>query len=147
MVLSSDINDPVGHEATNGKDTWIFGGGGSLPGAPKSWEEFKQWVKEKNEEKPEAWEKIEFFADCHCKLDFDGPILSLSCRFYPPAKLYGPKWDGSISVYLLDEKIKTIKIEYDTLDELHDAIIKNTQRIIEDIKTILKQAEYIDGNI
>jgi len=51
--------------------------------------------------------------DCGFKLDFDGSLLTISSRFYPPSSFIetNTDWDGAVTVYLLDKEVhrKTFK--------------------------------------
>lgn len=60
--------------------TIVFGGGANLPNAPESWEQFYKWVDEANKDKDEYGEPY-WGTDCHFKLDYDGPLVTVSSRF------------------------------------------------------------------
>ncbi len=79
-------------------DLVIFNGGNPLPGSPESWEEAHRWEESANEEKDGLHEPHWKF-DCGFKLDFDGPLLDISSRFYPPANYYVSEvgWEGACS--------------------------------------------------
>ncbi len=108
--------------------TLIFNGGDPLDGCPKSYNEANNWADRCNQDKDKNDEPVWSF-DCGFKLDFDGPILSVSSRFYPPKTHYGPKWDGTVSIYLLGKKVNEEKFEEDTLDTLRikvESYVKKT---------------------
>jgi hypothetical protein len=67
-------------------------------------------------------------------LDFDGPIISASSRFYPPKTHYGPTWDGDVTIYLFGDKISEKHFDCKTIDELNDAV----NAYMEEIKIKLK---------
>lgn len=115
------------YTATNGA-TIIVNGGDPLPGCPESWDEAYAWADKMNEGKTEEEPRWSF--DCGFKLDFDGSILTISSRFYPPKNHYGPKWDGSVTVYFLEEKVENKYFECETLQELaeqSEAYVKDVQ--------------------
>src|SRR6056297_3289405 len=99
----------------------IFNGGNPLEGCPKNYDEAHKWADDANTEKEELHEPNWSF-DCGFKLDFDGPILNVSSRFYPPKTHYGLKWDGIVSILLLGKTIHNESFECDTLDELKEAV-------------------------
>lgn len=95
--------------------TIIINGGNPLEGCPKDWKEAESWIEMANGEKEDGplWS-----FDCGFKLDYDGSLLSISSRFYPPTTHGGPTWDGTVSVYFLDKEIREKKFDCKTLDEL-----------------------------
>ena len=100
-----------------GGRTMVFNGGNPLKGCPESFEEADEWKNEANKEKEENYEPLWSF-DCGFKLDFDGPVMRVSSRFYPPKTHYGPKWDGSVIVFIFAKEILKKEFECDTLDQL-----------------------------
>lgn len=92
------------------------------------WEENANIKKDDNEPRW-SW-------DCNFKLDFDGPLLSLCSRFYPPYNNIG-KWEGNVSVNLLDVKILKKEFKCDTLDELKIEVEKFSKHYINSIKSRL----------
>lgn len=97
--------------------TIIMNGGNPLPGCPNNWDEARDIENKLNEGKDEFGEP-EWKFDCGFKLDFDGPVLRVSSRFYPPKTHYGDTWDGTVTVYLLDKEIEEKKFDCKTLEEL-----------------------------
>jgi hypothetical protein len=97
--------------------TVILNGGNALNGCPLSWEEAGQWEKSANLDKDEFDEPLWKF-DCGFKLDFDGPVLRVSSRFYPPKTHYGPTWDGNVTVYILGKEVEKKSFDCKTLNEL-----------------------------
>jgi hypothetical protein len=67
--------------------TIIINGGNPLEGCPKDWDEAKLIQKQLNEHKDEDEPQWSF--DCGFKLDFDGSIVTIGSRFYPPKTHYG----------------------------------------------------------
>lgn len=128
----------------NGRYTIIINGGNPLEGCPKSWEEAYDWEKKANdgelrkeyskEHKP-YWEW-----DCGFKLDYDGGLMRVSSRFYPPKTHYGKEWDGSVSIYLMNEEEAacgaTFKCE--TLEQLKEKVEKYVENIKNKLQKYLK---------
>lgn len=100
-----------------GGRTMIFNGGNALPGCPDSWGEACAWEDKANEGKNKIEHPIWNF-DSGFKLDFDGPLISVSSRFYPPKTHYGLKWDGRVIISILGRSKIREKFECDSLDEL-----------------------------
>lgn len=83
----------------------------------ENWSLAHKWCEERNYTLEES---LKWSFDCGFKLDFDGTLLFVSSRFYPPHKSsrdYG-KWKGAVSFYLLGKEIHEIEIESETLDEI-----------------------------
>jgi len=98
----------------------ILNGGDPLPGCPENWDEARKWqdsVNKANEEN-EDYDGPMWVFDCGFKLDFDGPILRISSRFYPPKTHYGSTWDGTVHVRIFDKEVESKKFDCATLDEL-----------------------------
>lgn len=87
--------------------TLIINGGNALPGCPESWEDARSWQDKANEDKGDSEPLWSF--DCGFKLDFDGGILRVSSRFYPPKTHYGSTWDGTVTVSLILKYANTNK--------------------------------------
>ena len=103
--------------------TMVFNGGNPLIGCPKSYDEANKWADNANSGKIDLHEPKWSF-DCGFKLDFDGPILDVSSRFYPPKTHYGPMWDGTITILLFGEEVAEEHFEYSTLDQLKEEVEK-----------------------
>jgi len=101
--------------------TIIMNGGDPLSGCPTSWDEAYKWEDVANEEKSE-YEEPRWRFDCGLKLDYDGPLLSVSSRFYPPKTHYGPKWDGTVTIYLMGKVIEEKEFECATIDILKEEV-------------------------
>jgi hypothetical protein len=99
--------------------TIIFNGGNPLEGCPKSYEEADAWASDANGEKEDGplWS-----FDCGFKLDYDGSLLSISSRFYPPTTHGGPTWDGTVTLSFLDKEIREKKFDCKTLHELKSQV-------------------------
>jgi hypothetical protein len=106
----------------------IMNGGDPLDGCPKDWDESNVIIEKLNEGKGDMEPKWSF--DCGFKLDYDGGLLSIGSRFYPPKSHYGPTWDGTVHVYLLDKTIGEKKFDCQTLDELKQQVDEYVNGII-----------------
>lgn len=108
--------------------TIIINGGNPLPGCPESWDEANAWQAKANEDK-EEYGQPEWSFDCGFKLDFDGPMLSISSRFYPPTTHGGSTWDGNVTVVLLGKDIEEKHFDCKTLDELKSSVEAYVQEV------------------
>lgn len=120
--------------------TMIFNGGDPLPGCPESWEAAYDWADSANESKKgEVAEPGEpmWSWDCGFKLDFDGPLVDITSRFYPPKTHYGAKWDGTVTVRLLGKDVSKKKFEEDTLDELRSVVESYVQSQADRIRELV----------
>lgn len=104
-----------------GNVTTIFNGGNTLPGCPEDFDQFHQWIDTANKDKDEYYHPV-WSGDCGYKLDFDGPIVSASSRFYPPKTHYGPTWDGTVTIYLYGKEVEKKSFDFPTFDELVKAV-------------------------
>jgi hypothetical protein len=121
------------HHATG---TIIINGGDALPGCPNDWDEAKVIQDKLNEGKDEDEPNWSF--DCGFKLDFDGSIIKISSRFYPPKTNYGATWDGTVHVYFMGKEIKNMKFDCPTLEELKIQVEAYAKTIIDAIESALK---------
>jgi len=110
------MSNLTGEEWQTGDRHIVMGGGESLPGAPESWDAAHAWEDKANEGKDDQGSRWSW--DCHFKLDYDGPLLRISSRFYPPAKYYGTGWDGTVSLMMGDVTIIEKEFKEDDLDTL-----------------------------
>lgn len=128
-----------------GGNTIIFNGGNPLPGCPESWEEAYALEKKFNEDKNWERETDDFKEqpvwsfDCGFKLDFDGPLIDMSSRFYPPKSHYGSTWDGTASVRLMGKDVAKKKFDCPTIEELKTQVEAWRDEIIAKIKASLTQ--------
>lgn len=81
----------------------------------ESWESAKEWQKVANKNKQTDEPRWQF--DCGFKLDFDGGLISVLSRFYPPNS-HSPVWDGVIMVTIGEKVLKDKKITALSLDAL-----------------------------
>lgn len=114
-------------------------GGNPLPGCPTDWDEAK--AIEQNLNNGNDREDVDgptWRFDCGFKLDYDGPLLSVSSRFYPPKTHYGATWDGTATVFLLNEIVGEKKFDSPTLEELKKQVEEYVGGFVEKIKAALK---------
>ena len=65
---------------------------------PRTWAEAEAWQNSANKEEGHRYPQWRF--DCGFKLDFDGGMVSVESRFYPPYRnSMSGLWDGTLSVY------------------------------------------------
>lgn len=101
-----------------------------------NWENAKAW-QEKANEKKEIYDEPKWSWDSGFKLDFDGSLLRVSSRFYPPHKNAGNWWEGNLVVKFLDEEIFKKEFKCDTLDELKIEVERFTKNYIGNVKARL----------
>ncbi len=101
-----------------------------------NWDDAKLW-QEKANEKKEVGNEPKWCWDCNFKLDFDGSLLSISSRFYPPPKNNGNWWEGKLTVRFLGEVILIKSFKCDTLEELQKKVEEFTKHYAEAIKARL----------
>jgi hypothetical protein len=98
-----------------------------------NWDNAKAW-EEKANEKKEIFDEPKWSWDCNFKLDFDGSLLRVSSRFYPPHKNAGNWWEGTVTVNFLDTELLKKEFKCDTLDELKNEVEKFTKHYAGAIK-------------
>jgi hypothetical protein len=121
--------------------TIIINGGNPLEGCPKDWDEARQIELNLNNgvEKDDAdFESLRWSFDCGFKLDYDGSILRISSRFYPPKTHYGATWDGTVHVYVMGKEIKERRFDCSTLDELKKEVEAYVKTVVGGIEAALK---------
>jgi len=111
----------------------IINGGKPLKNSFKNYDEYHKWIDKSNEDKKEFYEPL-WGSDCSFKTDFDGPIIHISSRFYPPAEHYGPKWDGTCCIYFLSKEICSKDFKCDTIDELKKEVEKYVKNYCKKLK-------------
>lgn len=116
--------------------TIIMNGGNPLEGCPESYEEADKWAENTNESSVVGPDGPKWKFDCGFKLDYDGPLVGISSRFYPPKTHYGPTWDGTVTIYYLGQDVFEKQFDCKSLDELR-AQVENfvkTEALIHFIK-------------
>jgi len=97
-----------------------------------NWDNAKLWQDKANEKK-EIFGEPKWAWDCNFKLDFDGALLKISSRFYPPHKNNGDYWEGTLCVLFLGKEIFIKSFKCDTLEQLQkevEAFTKNYADVI-----------------
>ncbi len=128
--MSNILSDGKGNIA-------IINGGNPIGDCPTDWDEAKAWETLVNSGRIEEDEPT-WSWDCGFKLDFDGPVLSICSRFYPPKTHYGPKWDGAVSVYVLSEEVEEKTFECSSLDGLKDEVEDYVNQLKERVRSLFK---------
>ena len=99
-----------------------------------NWMNAEIWQEKANLEKEDydpAWSW-----DCGFKLDFDGSLVRVSSRFYPPHKNSSGIWEGKVTIRLLDE----ILIEKELKNSDLNYLKTETENFVNDYKSALKLA-------
>lgn len=121
--------------------TIIINGGNALPGCPNDWDEARLIELKLNNgvEKDDAeYGALRWSFDCGFKLDFDGSLVRISSRFYPPKTHSGATWDGTVNVYFIGKQIKEKKFDCPTLEELKQQVETYVKSVIDVIEAALK---------
>lgn len=100
----------------------------------KNWDEAKIWEESANRDKENYFNEPKWSWDCNFKLDFDGDLVYIESRFYPPMRHYGENWDGSVRVNVLGEKVLEKSFECETLEELR----KQVEDFVAHYKSVVK---------
>lgn len=85
----------------------------------ESWETAKKWQEVANKNKQTDEPRWQF--DCGFKLDFDGGLINVTSRFYPPNP-HSPVWDGVIMITIGEKALKDKKITASSLDTLKNEV-------------------------
>ena len=122
--------------------TIIINGGNALPGCPEDWDQARNIEKRMNEGKGEygdgKHDQVRWKFDCGFKLDFDGPLVYISSRFYPPKTSYGPTWDGAVTVFVLDQKVALRQFDCPTIEQLQSEVEAYVSEVKEKILNALQ---------
>jgi len=107
-------------QKSNRRDSRIIvNGGAPLRDCPVSWDVARVRQDMANAERGvESAHRPMWEWDSGFKLDYDGPIVMLSSRFYPPKTHYGPTWEGNVKIVVGDTLLHTKQFDCETLDEL-----------------------------
>lgn len=77
--------------------------------------------------------------DSGFKLDYDGNLLKISSRFYPPFPHYDDSgWDGDVAIIFLDDTIKEKSFHCESLEDLKSEVESYVNGFVEKIKSILE---------
>lgn len=96
-----------------------------------NWEDARNW--ESNANKGKVEEAPSWSWDCNFKLDFDGDILKLNSRFYPPTRVYGKNWNGKVTFTFMGTVVMEKNFECETLEKLKkevESFVKHYTEII-----------------
>jgi len=86
-----------------------------------NWDNAKEWQEKANSKKEDNEPKWNW--DCNFKLDFDGGLVSIESRFYPPHyQSNGDFWDGKMRVNVLGNCILEKEFKCDTLEQLQKEV-------------------------
>lgn len=118
--------------------TVVVNGGNPLEGCPKDLDEARLIERKLNEGKAEDKSEPLYSFDCGFKLDYDGPLLRISSRFYPPKTHYGHTWDGRVMVKFMDKILAERLFDCATLEELQKQVEEYVGAINEKIKDLFK---------
>lgn len=122
---------------SDGKTTIIISGGNALKDCPTDYDKANEWAEKANENI--EYGEPEWSWDCGFKLDYDGGLINVSSRFYPPKTHQGNTWDGNVSISIGGKEIKRTAFDCETLEELKNEV----ENHIKEIKT--KIESMIDG--
>ena len=100
-----------------------------------NWKEATKWKDKANAEKNE-WEEPTWDWDCNFILDFDGPILHLSSRFYS----YGDDlWGGGTStLYFMEEALAERYFDVAPIDDLKEQVEAWARSVSVDVAAAVK---------
>ncbi len=117
---------------SNGKTTLIISGGNALKDCPTDYDEANKWAENANENS-EYGEPL-WSWDCGFKLAYDGGLINVESRLYPPKTHQGDTWDGSVTISIGGNEIKRKPFDCESLEDLKnqvEAYIKETKGKIE----------------
>lgn len=117
-----------------GASVIIINGGNPLEGCPKDWDKAREIEEQLNQGK--EGDDIKWKFDCGFKLDFDGSLIRISSRFYPPKTHYGTTWDGTVSIFMMDREVAEKKFDCNSLSELKSQVESYVNSIIKRIESI-----------
>lgn len=100
-----------------------------------NWDEAYLWQENANKNKNEEHPKWSW--DCGFKLDYDGNLVNLLSRFYPPNSL-NENWTGSMTIYLLGKEYLRKEFKNKDLDKLKQEVEKFSKHYIGILKSKLK---------
>ena len=97
-----------------------------------NWNNAELWVENANED--EEYPHPMWSFDCGFKLDFDGSLVNVSSRFYPPHKNDGIHWNGDVQIYFFDNMLAKKNFKNTDLNKLKDEVLI----FIEEVKVVLR---------
>lgn len=87
---------------------------------------------------------IEWKWDCFFKLDYDGELLSVSSRFYPPGRNKSGGWEGDVCIYLMDDDVSRRSFCCPDLDILKNEVELYVKEYAQKVKEALVNAGLIN---
>jgi hypothetical protein len=101
-----------------GDSTIIFCGGNPINDCPTDWKNAEEWAEKSNDNERD----VKWSWDCGFKLDYDGSLVAVESRFYPPKTHYGPTWDGTVNIRVFGKDITKKEFDCTTLAELKTSV-------------------------
>ena len=101
-----------------------------------NWDNANDWQDKANAKK-EIFDEPKWSWDCNFKLDFDGSLVRVISRFYPPHKTSSNCWEGTVTVKLLNIELLKKEFKCDNLDELKTEVEKSIKRYAGSMKARL----------
>lgn len=115
-----------------------------------AWDGDNRTMKNLNWTQARAWEEvanaggseIRWRFDCNFKLDYDGPMLVVSSRFYPPHKNDHDGWEGTVNICCAgDEEAMVSKIfRCSSLDELRTEVEAHVHGLAGQVRAAVRLA-------
>lgn len=100
------------------------------------WDYAYEWQEKVNQDK-NKYESVIWNWDCGFKLDYDGPILRISSRFYPIGLRSNTSWDGNVSIMFGTDKIHEKQFISESLDELKISVETYVENITNCLNNII----------
>ena len=94
----------------------------------------REWLDSANKDKYEYGEPVWRF-DCGSKLDFDGPAVRISSRFYHSGR---DIYDGSVTVVIGDDVVFCREFSSRHIDMMREEVEKYTSAITRNIAKLFK---------
>jgi len=107
----------------------VFNGGEPIGDCPQTWEQAKEWESLSNGVVCIGFPKPTWRFDCGFKLDYDGPLIDISSRFYPPKTHYGKSWDGDLNIRIKGKSVYQRSFDCETLDQLKTEVSNFTKNL------------------
>lgn len=99
-----------------------------------NWDKAIKWAEDANKDKIEIEEPM-WSWDCGLKLDYDGPLVRVSSRFY---QVQENIFDGSVSFYIGDDEIYNREFNSKHIDILKEKVEQYVKDVTESIKANLR---------
>lgn len=106
-----------------------------------NWNCAEEWLKVANKDKFDKNTEPVWSWDVNFKLDFDGSLLSISSRFYPPRVNNSDSWQGVLQVLLLGDVIMNKEFKASSLNEIRDEAESFVKEYIATIKNSIVISE------